>query len=185
MEKKADNSRFVALIISWGLHPITMFLIMSAGIVYQYQLNLVKFISIFSVPLITVSLYIIIVVFVLKTADIEFTDVKKRPPLLIIATISFIISLILGRSTVPEINHVITRLVIVLIIVTSISFYWKVSFHALFFSMTVFYLAGNFSPLFLMLFSLIPSLYWSRIHLHKHELAQLIVGTIISTIIIY
>lgn len=185
MEKGSEYKRKLALLISWTIHPIPSFVIVNASIMYYLDLTAGEMVKVFAPFYLITIFYIIISVFVLHHADIEFTNVKKRPPLFIAMILGLVVSLIIAKSHVPAIDPFITRLMVILIIAATITFYWKISIHALFSTMAIIMLIQTVSMWYVLLFALLPGLYWSRIYLHKHKYWQLVAGSLLSLVLLF
>ena len=65
----------------------------------------------------------------------------------------------------------------------AITFFWIISGHMTYSTLLFFTLAYLFSPYFLLLFLFSPFIAWSRIELEKHNLAQVIAGTLVTALI--
>jgi len=180
----SSMSRLIANIISIIMHPVVMAFFIGYTASIQFNTNATTTLLLFAPIAIIITTYIIIFVFIKQDADIEFTDVKTRPPLLFSGITGILISLLIAKFFLPEAESFFTRLLIIITAVTTITFYWKISFHATIYTMAIFYSYKILGNNYLFLLALLPILYWSRIKLHKHELAQLIIGSIISSLII-
>lgn len=183
-KKKLTAVEVFAEIISLTLHPATAFLFASYTLITHFGLAKTDYILAVSPFIVLTGLYIILTVFVEKKSDLDFSDVKTRPPMLSIASLGLLISIIMARFIAPEINLALERILIILIMTTIISMYWKISVHAISFSIAAFLAVRYLSEMYFLLFLLLPLLYWARIYLRKHELLQLIIGSIISAIIL-
>lgn len=161
------------------LTPIIGILVMPINIVYKIILPILYI----SLPLGTF--------FILKKlgkiSDYEFTKRKERPLYFSLLSVFFFILFILCLLLVK--NEYITNISFVLFVIstllTIVSMYWKMSGHmiystSLFFSLI--YLFPDIKILWL-LFLFTPFIAWSRVELEKHTLMQVIVGTLVSTII--
>lgn len=184
-ETEIERVKLIAIFISIILHPLMMTIILAISISLYFNLTFDKYFSVFATPLIMVAIYIFFAVFIFKISDIEFSDVKTRPPLLITANIGLFISILIANILVPDLAYLLVRLLLVFLIVTFISFYWKISLHAIFFTLTVTFLSISFDIKFLSFLVLLPALYWSRIYLHKHHISQLIAGSLLSFLLLF
>jgi len=178
------NKKKLAIIVSTILHPIVMTVIIAFAISIRFELSIQVFLAVFSVPFLMISTYIVFSVFIFKINDIEFTDVKKRPPLLIVSNIGLLIALGVSNILSPQLSSVLNRMLIIFICIAIISFYWKISLHSTFFTMTIVLLSIYFDLDYLIFLILTPSLYWSRTYLYKHKINQLMAGSIISLLLL-
>lgn len=183
--EKSQQQKTLAQIISVVLHPGIMLGILSLVFIRHTGVSPEDFVRAISPTVVVVMSYLFTVVFILKLVDIDFTDVKKRPPFLIVSVVGFFISLLVAKQIAPELEIVFVKMLLILLFITSISFYWKVSMHSTSFTTAILALAYFESPIFLLGLLLLPLLYWARIHLHKHKLGQLLVGSFLSLIIIF
>lgn len=183
-QSKTKFKKFIAEIISLVLHPILMFVLISLVFIIKLKTSLFIYTAVMSPFAVAVSIYIIAIVIIKRKSDFDFTQLKSRPPLLMTASFSMFVSLILASMLAPQLSYFLTRIVVILLITSAVSFYWKISFHAISFSMAVAILSSVVSYFFLAAILLVPLLYWSRVYLRKHELAQLLVGSIVPLILL-
>jgi hypothetical protein len=174
----------LAVVTSILLNPAVWSILTLAILFRVFGVSLNEALEIFIPGFIPVFLYVVAAVVLTKKADIEFTDVRTRPPLLVIACLGALISTLISARIAPGVNFYLTRSLIVLVLTTAITFYWKISFHAIFFSMSVLTMARLLHPAFIMLFIFLPILYWARIVLKKHKLIQLLCGTVITFLVL-
>lgn len=153
-------------------------------------------VSISSVPLIykvVVSAFSAVmpisVFFVLRMAgivtDFDMTDRKERPLYCIFTTIFL---LILYLATLELGDHTLSVVTLNALAISSVftvvTFFWKISGHMTFLTMTfcsLVYLIP--SPLVFLFFPVIPFVAWSRVELKKHTVPQVILGTLSAMII--
>lgn len=185
MEIKVGKATKLALFVSAVLNPAAWIGLSGILLVRYFDLGFDQAFLLFAPVVIPAAIYITVVVFILKKTDIEFTDVKSRPPILMIAVAGLLLSLLMAETINSGLAVILNRSLLILSVTTAITFYWKISFHAIFYTMSVllFYRLLEYPALLLLLY-LLPLLYWSRITLKKHEFAQLILGTIMSFLIL-
>lgn len=119
-----------------------------------------------------------------KASDYEFTKREERPPYFVTLSILFgILFLILRGYGIPELTNVSLALFVVASVVTIITFFWKISGHMTYSTLLFMTLAYLFSPYFLLLFLFSALIAWSRIQLEKHDLGQVIAGTLVTAAI--
>lgn len=119
-----------------------------------------------------------------KASDYEFTKREERPPYFISISLLFgVLFLLLRRYGIEPLTDVSLAIFLVASIITLITFFWKISGHMTYSTLLFFTLAYLFSPYFLLLFLFSPFIAWSRIELEKHNLAQVIAGTLVTAII--
>jgi membrane-associated phospholipid phosphatase len=74
---------------------------------------------------------------------------------------------------------------LILLIATIVTFFWKISIHALAISAIV--MTVNVSTYFhyWYLFALLPIVMWSRIELKRHNMAQVAAGALVGLVVVY
>lgn len=168
--------------------PLMIFLILLAllslflkiDIPIKYQISLFIF-SIF-LPVATSFLFR----YFKLTSDFAVSEQEERPRLfflfLIFLFISFGISLKTGNTQLILIYTVIN---ITLLCSTLLTMFWKVSFHMIVATLCLFivFLLSN-NPLISLLSLSLPFIGWSRIHLKRHSLKQVIVGFVLTLLCI-
>lgn len=180
---KNKVNKLLATAVSIVLHPIVMFICISIFLMNYYQLDALTFSKIFGFLIVSITSYVFFSVVISKTTDIEFTERRQRPPLLIVLIIGMLLAIYIANNLAPQLLTLMWKLLAVISILTLVSFFWKISFHAMFFSLTVFILARFISTDYLFLLILLPLLYWSRISLKKHHILQLIAGSLTSLLV--
>ncbi|KXK26930.1 MAG: hypothetical protein TR69_WS6001000954 [candidate division WS6 bacterium OLB20] len=180
VKDKRELARTVSLILNPAVMiALQMMIIIRAFAVTPEQLFKV------SLPfLLPVSCYIIIMVFVLKKVDYDFTSRMSRWPVLILAIGGLLISVPASLQMAPELTGFLMRMLVLFVLIATVTFYWKVSLHMVFFSMTVMMLAVYIQQSLIVMYVFLPLLYWARIYLHKHTPSQLLLGTILPVLVI-
>lgn len=117
--------------------------------------------------------------------DFHVPDREDRIKPLIIANISYIIGyFVLYILDAPLfLKSIFAVYVITTIILTAITSFWKISFHAswiTFIGVTFYILLGRWA-LFLLL--LIPLVGWARVNIKRHTVMQIILGSALSAVI--
>ena len=117
-------------------------------------------------------------------SDVDFTHRQERIPYLIIMVVFWLIASVLSWFfSGPQL---ITGLFVASTVVTTIdliiSLYWKVSNHSMFITAFALLVNGLFGWQYFWFFLLIPVVYWDRIVLKKHTLAQLLGGSALGLI---
>lgn len=115
-----------------------------------------------------------------RISDIEVTDRRERPPVLITLQVVYSFGLVLSFYFGTELYFSIALWVYLsLLIATMISLFWKISLHmvgnAMFFLLAVELLAV--SEVIAVIALLVVA--WSRLVLEKHTPAQLVAGTLL------
>ena len=117
--------------------------------------------------------------------DFDMTDRKERPLYCIFTTIFL---LILYLATLELGDHTLSVVTLNALAISSVftvvTFFWKISGHMTFLTMTfcsLVYLIP--SPLVFLFFPVIPFVAWSRVELKKHTVPQVILGTLSAMII--
>ncbi len=130
--------------------------------------------------------YVLLLFFKGEISDFDMTKREERIKPLILTTISVLISVALiflsGNRFIINFYLLIFALVF---INTFITLFWKISFH----------MAANTTAAILMnflfnwklsfLYVLIPLIFWSRLKLKKHTVAQLIAGFVVNAGLIF
>jgi membrane-associated phospholipid phosphatase len=120
-----------------------------------------------------------------KVSDFDMTDRKERPLYFVIATVLlglfYLVTLKLKDTMLSTIalNTLITSTVF-----TVITFFWKISGHMTFLTMT--YCSFVYmipSPFTILLFPIIPFVAWSRVQLKKHTVWQVIAGVLVASLV--
>ncbi len=117
-----------------------------------------------------------------RISDLHITHRNQRIKPLIIANISYLTGYLLLRHL--AISSLLTTLFLIyfvtVLILTSITFFWKISFHTgwiTFFTITLFVLFRQWASFSL---ALIPLMAWARIKLKKHTLLQTALGSLVA-----
>lgn len=119
-----------------------------------------------------------------KASDYEFTKREERPPYFVSLSLLFgLLFLLLRRYSIEPLTNVSLCIFVVASVITMITFFWKISGHMTYSTLLFLTLVYLFSPYFLLLFLFSPFIAWSRIELEKHNLAQVIAGTLITVTI--
>lgn len=184
MAAKKQHTKLTAQIVSRLLGPPVWMALGGLGIYYRYRFNAWTAIWVILPFVVSVSIYVLYAVLISKKTDYEFTDVKSRRPAMLIGCLSLFVSLLISINMQPVLTPVIMRLLIVLIAVTAITFYWKISFHTTGFTIGVMMLVQYVDFRLFVLIYLSPLLYWARIALKKHTFEQLILGSFVSVLMI-
>lgn len=113
-----------------------------------------------------------------KISDWEMTDVKERRLyfiyIIVLHTISFLCLYIWGNELAWQIRFIV---LIIEIIGTVITFFWKVSIHLAAYTFVITSLNVLFGWQWWPLFLVIPFLMWARVVRKKHTVMQTVVGT--------
>ena len=184
----AQVSKFkikVAQLISIITYPLIMSIWGGLIIKSNHELSIQELFIILS-PFISIVLgYIIFVVSIKKSTDIDFSDRKNRPALLIITGLALLISILIAKYIDSILCGYLRNLLIVIIIAATISFKWKISLHALGTTAFIALAISILGSQYIFLIFLLPIVYWARIILKKHTIWQLLAGSLVSLIIIF
>jgi prolipoprotein diacylglyceryl transferase len=176
MKKK----RQLAKVISTYTIPVLIAALTTISVIYipSTLLNtslLVLFTLI--LPLITTLLF----KYLKYTSDFSVTKREERPLLYTTFLLYFLISLLISiLSRQFLLIQMYTILTLTLALGILITLFWKISFHMLISTLSIFflsYLIGH--PYMYLLFLLLPLIGWSRIELKKHTLNQVIAGVLL------
>jgi membrane-associated phospholipid phosphatase len=119
-----------------------------------------------------------------RISDYEFTDRRERPPYFISISILYgLFYLFLKNFQLPILSDISLALFLVSTVISFITLFWKISGHMTFSTLLFCTLAYLYSPLFFLLFLFSPFIGWSRIVLKKHNIAQVIAGTLVPFVI--
>jgi len=118
-------------------------------------------------------------------SDVDLTKRSERPAFLIVFTVSLAIaSAIMYLLQAPEkfVIYIFSGLIMV-ILASIITFYWKISFHTMVTTSVVSAIVIIGGLRFWPFFLLLPIIAWARIVLKKHSLYQVIGGVFLSAAI--
>jgi phosphatidylglycerol:prolipoprotein diacylglycerol transferase len=120
-----------------------------------------------------------------KVSNFDITDRKERPPYCITVTliigVLYLASLELGNTIL---STVVLNTLITSSVFTLITLFWKISGHMTYLTMaycSFVYLIP--SPFTILLFPIVPFVAWSRVELGRHNILQVILGTVIPVLI--
>ncbi|MBW7953924.1 hypothetical protein H3C67_03990 [Candidatus Dojkabacteria bacterium] len=181
MAKKSRINK-TAVIVSFLLNPLIMVFLQILLIHRVYNISLESIFLTTSAFIVPVIGYILFAVVITKRADYEFTNKESRFPVLVIALLGLIISIAISLQINSVLTEYLLKFLVIMLILSILTYYWKVSFHATFFGLTVLYFASLVSSVLLLLYILLPLLFWARMELKKHTQLQLIIGSLIPLI---
>jgi len=188
MKKVTDiaEHHFLAEIISWLFFPPLISTVFFIFLVFWYSNDFGQGLHwlVVSAPfLIFVPLIFFVVSYKLKwVSDIDLSHREERPVFLAV----FILSLF-AASAILYLLHVPLRFfvyvfsgLIMMIIASLITLYWKISFHTAVVTsvVTAIVILGGFE--FWPFFLLIPAVAWARVNLKKHTLWQAVGGALVA-----
>lgn len=179
----------IAEVVSWTFFPPLVATIFFIFLIFRYSSDFGQGLN----WLISISPFLIffpIVLFALSYKlgwinDLDMTDRKERPFFLIVFVASLaIVSAILYFIDVPPkfFVYVFSGLVMT-VICTAITFFWKISFHTAVITSVVTAISILGGLRFLPFFILVPLISWARIVLKKHTIWQTIMGFIVAFIV--
>lgn len=173
-------------IISRIFDPIILSLPWFCFLMLQEKVETIHLIIILQV-LIVIPLLFFFIQFLRKKHDFDLSDRKKRIPLFILINATNLTTLYLVHYWGYNILFkYISCMVLITLIFLAITLYWKISAHALVNSVLIILLIKFASPWFSLLFiTLLPLIFIARIKLKKHDIYQLIGGTLLSFVIIF
>lgn len=130
--------------------------------------------------------YILFLYFKKEISDFDMTKRKERIKPLSVTTISIFVSLILIYFSGNKFIIFFFLMIFILIFVnTLITLFWKISFHMAANTIAAILLNFLFDWQLPYLYILIPLIFWSRLKLKKHTVAQLIGGFLVNGLIIF
>lgn len=116
-----------------------------------------------------------------RASDYEFTNREERPPYFITLSLLFgLLFLLLKRYDIATLTDVSLALFVAASVVTTVTFFWKISGHMTYSTLLFMTLGYLFSPYFLLLLLFSPFIAWSRIQLKKHTAEQVVAGTLVT-----
>ena len=120
-----------------------------------------------------------------KVSDFDMTDRKERPLYCVITTLfiglTYLVTLEQGNSMLSVIT---LNTFVISSVFTVVTLFWKISGHMTFLTMSycsLIYLIP--SPLVILLFPILPLIGWTRIQLKKHNLLQVVLGTLMPILL--
>jgi len=130
--------------------------------------------------------YILFLYFKKEITDLDMTKREERIKPLIVSTISALISLVIIYLSGNKLIITFYFIVFILILVnTLITLFWKISFHMAANTAAAILLNFIFDWKLPFLYLLIPLIFWSRLKLKKHTVAQLLAGFLVNAGIIF
>jgi len=182
------NNQIKDKIATFISKPVTLLLLLSAILSILINTNtpfLIKLLLIlftFVIPLLSMFLLRALGL----TSDFGVSKREERPKLLLPMAISFTIALVVSLlSSSALLSTVYIVLVLVFLIGSLITFFWKISFHMIWSTLAIFFIIYSWQiPYLYYLVLFLPFIGWSRIQLNKHTLGQVIVGFIITFVCI-
>lgn len=178
-----------AEIISWLFFPPLVATVFFAFLIFWYSQDLSQGLQwlVFVSPFL---IFIPLVFFALSyklhwISDVDLTKRSERPAFLIVFTISLAIaSLIMYLLRAPEkfVIYIFSGLIMV-VLASIITFYWKISFHTMVTTSVVSAIVIIGGLRFWPFFLLLPIIAWARIVLKKHSTYQVIGGSLLSVAI--
>ena len=190
IKRKNDKVLKIAYIISRGLEPFWLFLLMGMVIIFSqyfagydsfaWGIGLLLFLGFLPVLAIWLGLK------KGKVSDIDFSRKEERTPY-IMTVLGFwlsgwILTWVLAGPKI--ISAVLLAAVVVGIVVLIINFYWKISNHALAITAVSLFINELYNWEYWWLIILIPVVSWARWVQKKHTWGQLIGGTVLGILFI-
>jgi len=182
---KKDIKNIFAKIIS---RVLTILLLLSAVISVllntdvTFNIKLLLGLFTFVVPILSMILLKVLGI----TSDLNVTKREERPKLFLPMGICFLISLVLSITSSSQILiTVYTSLVISFVMGFLITLLWKISYHMIWSTLAIFFIiySRQISQLYYLLL-LLPFIGWSRLHLKRHTLGQVIAGFLLTSLCI-
>lgn len=162
---------------------ITIALLVSAvlSMIYKIEIDRTLEILLFIFTLLLPMLIIILLKTFKITSDLNVTDRKERPKLLIPMGLSLgIATYIAYISKDPLLYSAYISIFSTFILGFFITLFWKISFHMIWTTLAVCVLIKVLNiPEAYYLLSILPLIAWSRLELKRHTLTQVIAGTIL------
>lgn len=187
--KKDEGVKICAEIISWLFFPPLVATVFFVFLIFWYSQDLTQGLQwlIYVAPFL---IFIPLIFFALSyklhwISDVDLTKRSERPAFLIVFTVSLAVaSMIMYLLHAPEkfVIYIFSGLIMV-ILASIITFYWKISFHTMVITSVISAIVIIGGLRFWPFFLLIPIIAWARIVLKKHSLYQAIGGSLLSAAI--
>ena len=184
--KQQEKSKlvFAAEVISLALNPVNMIILMVIGVSIRFDIPLFDFVAILSPFFILTLVYIVYKLLIKKDSDLDMTKLRMRRHIGYFSTAGFIISFILSHLYFPFMDGMFLRASIVIIVAGLVTLKWKISFHAIGYTSFCFTFVELFGPIWGITLILLPLVFWSRLILKRHTMAQLVAGSVLSLVIL-
>lgn len=186
MEKMA--TRKIAFLISRLFDPFfetplfLFFLIAKSGLPPQRQLILTAVILFEFVLLFG---YFLLARRRKEISDWDISDVRQRRRLYLLTSVCLLSLLVFFRIFGnPFLFNLGLILCFLTLAVTAITFFWKISVHAVANTTFILYLNFLFGWQYFWLFLILPPLLWARFVLKKHTPKQLLAGVLLPTVVV-
>lgn len=145
-----------------------------------------KIIIIFSIVVLFPVLTFFILYAAKQISDFDITQRRERYGILAVINLnSFILLYFLYTQQLAQL-FALTKIICVIIAVSSlITFFYKISFHITFSYTFAVLINALFSFNLWGLYLIVPVLFWSRLVLKKHTIAQMLLAICIDSVILY
>ncbi|MDP3971144.1 MAG: hypothetical protein Q8P90_05665 [bacterium] len=121
-----------------------------------------------------------------KVSDWEMTDVNERRVYFTLVVIVHVVALLCLYFWGNDIAWKIRAIALVIeVLGTAVTFFWKISVHTAAFTMTVLILNVAFGWQWWPLLLLLPALMWARVVRKKHTVAQAISGSVFTAMVVF
>lgn len=120
------------------------------------------------------------------TSDFNVTKREERPKLFVIMAIAFISALIISLKVGDsQLITIYTTINLTFVLGFLITLLWKISFHMIWSILSLFIIIYLWqTPSLYLLTIFIPFIAWSRLHLKKHTLKQVLIGALLTILCI-
>lgn len=177
----------VAKIISYSLDPSLMWPFFVLLVLVGTGLNYDEMKELF-IPLFLIELFAPVALLgyfhhIGKVSDWEMTDVKERRLFFTVVAAMHVFTVLVLYMWGTELAWQIRLAVLIIeVIGTGVTFFWKISIHLAAFTMVVLTLNVLFGWQWWPLFLLIPVLMWARVVRKKHTIMQTVIGASFTVI---
>lgn len=177
---------YLAFIISTLLSPYVTAAIFIVVIVYRYAENLAQFLpwvlTFFVFGLVFPGIYVLWLMENKRIRSIHISEHKERklPFLLLAISASIGACLLWVLGAAKPVVMVATVYAVNTVVIALITIYWKISVHTAIFSAITTMLIVIFGTQFGYLYLFLIPLAWSRIHRHRHTVAQVTAGSLMA-----
>jgi|GEM_PF-771666 len=193
MTPKLDHQRLLAVWISNVTNPVLLVAISLVYLTNRYINDLDQVIqwSALGLSLIVVApavVYFIVNRHLARKVDIDISNRADRPLPLMLASLGALIGGYLVGARIDQNSSLLllnNTLVAMLLLLTIISFVWKISIHAstltALVTLIVIFRGFDYVPLYL----LVIPVAWARLYLQQHTIAQLVGGSLMGAVVTY
>jgi len=177
---KTKITKLISIIFSPPLMAILLWL----AFFIKFSPNLTILFVITLILTLPACIYLFYILIIAKSSDIDISSSQHRFKLLVLIFISFLSATIILHLSIPILGLIFTKLTFLFALLALITYFWKISMYAFFYTLATLIYASLISPLFLWFLTLLPIIWWSRYFLKKHTIKQLLFGSLIAFVVL-